>query len=243
MELPVARDIEKAFVLAAGLGTRMRPLTDTIPKPLVTLAGRPLLDHVLDRLETAGITEAIVNVHYMADQIEAHLRERRHPRIVFSDERQQLQETGGGVRKALPMLGTAPFIVHNSDTVWLEHATSNLQRLIAMFDPTRMDGLLLLAQRSESLGYAGHGDFTLDAEARLARREAGKSVDLVFAGASIATPNLMRETPDGPFSLNLVWDRAMAEKRLFGLILDGTWMHVGDPAARTDAETLLARSR
>lgn len=236
-----------AFVLAAGLGTRMRPLTDHLPKPLVQLAGRALLDHVLDRIAAAGIAEAVVNVHYKAELIEAHLdaraARRAGPSVHISDERALLLDTGGGVRKALPMLGRAPFLIHNSDTVWLEPRGSNLARLIAAFDPARMDALLLLADRGTSLGYGGRGDFNLDADGKLARPRPGETVPFVFAGASMASPRLLRETPEGAFSLNRVWDRALSEGRLFGLPLDGLWMHVGDPAALQDAERRIADAR
>ncbi|MDX2159532.1 MAG: nucleotidyltransferase family protein [Hyphomicrobiaceae bacterium] len=231
-----------AFVLAAGLGTRMRPLTDHVPKPLVRLAGRALIDHVLDRIAEAGIAEAVVNVHYLADLIETHLATRNRPRVSISDEREALLETGGGVRKALGRLAPGPFLVHNSDTVWIEREGCNLRRLIETFDAERMDGLLLLADRTTSLGYAGRGDFLLDGQGRITKPAKGETVSHVFAGASIATPRLMRETPDGPFSLNLVWDRAIAEGRLYGIELNGTWMHVGDPSALARAEALIERT-
>ncbi len=233
--------IYRALVLAAGLGTRMRPLTDLLPKPLVAVAGRALIDHVLDRLADAGIGDAVVNVHYRADQIEAHLAGRTAPRIHISDERDQVLGTGGGVLKALPLLGDGPFVVHNSDTIWTESGGENLKRLIAAFDASRMDGLLLLADRRESLGYGGRGDFHLDAVGRLVRVARGGEADFVFAGASIATPRLMRDCPAGPFSLNQPWDRALAEGRLYGLRLQGTWMHVGDPDALAAAERQVRR--
>lgn len=235
--------LDKAFVLAAGLGTRMRPLTNTLPKPLVPLAGRALLDHVLDRIAAAGIGEAVVNVHYLADQIELHLRRRVTPRIVISDERAELLDTGGGVARALPLLGPGPFLIHNSDSVWIERGAANLGRLRDAFDGERMDGLLLLADRATSLGYDGRGDFLLGTDGRIARVAPGETAPYVFAGASIATPRLMRDCPAGPFSLNRVWDRALAEGRLLGIPLDGTWMHVGDPAALAVAEALLKRDR
>ncbi len=233
--------LDKAFVLAAGLGTRMKPLTDRLPKPMVALAGRPLLDHVLERIAAAGIGEAVVNVHYLADAIELHLRHRRHPQIVISDERDRLLDTGGGVAKAMPLLGAKPFLIHNSDSVWIEVGASNLRHLAETMDEQRMDALLLLADRATSLGYSGRGDFHLEADGRLRRVAKGEMADLVFAGVSIATARLMRDVPDGPFSLNRVWDRAMAEGRLFGVRLTGTWMHVGDPAALAAAEALIAR--
>ncbi len=232
--------LDKAFVLAAGLGTRMRPLTDDVPKPLVRLAGRPLLDHVLDRIAAAGIAEAIVNVHYLADQIERHLRQRQAPRIAISDERETLLDTGGGVAKALPLLGDRPFLVHNSDSVWIEGGRSNIAALAEAFDETRMDGLLLLAERARSLGYTGRGDFHLEADGRLRRVAQNETAEFVFAGVSIATGRLMRDAPAGAFSLNRVWDRALAEGRLAGVRLDGTWMHVGDPDALRDAGALIA---
>ena len=234
---------DAAFVLAAGLGTRMRPLTDRLPKPLVPLAGRALLDHVLDRIVAAGVPRAVVNVHFKAEQIEAHLAARqaagRGPAIVLSDERELLLETGGGVRKALALLGAAPFLVLNSDTVWIERQ-SNLQRLFAAFDASRMDALLLLADRATSLGYSGRGDFSRDADGRLGRVPKTGTVSHVFAGVSIAHPRLLDDTPEGPFSLNRVWDRSLAAGRLYGIPLEGTWMHVGDPAALAAAEQLIA---
>lgn len=233
--------IDRALVLAAGFGTRMRPLTDHMPKPLVPLVGRALIDHVLDRLAEAGIRDAVVNVHYRADQIEAHVAGRTTPRIHISDERDQVLETGGGVLKALPLLGDGPFVVHNSDTIWTETDCRNLSRLMAAFDASRMDGLLLLADRRGSLGYDGRGDFHLDADGRLIRVTRGGEADFVFAGASIATSRLMRGSPAGPFSLNRAWDGALAEGRLFGLRLEGTWMHVGDPAALAAAEHHIRR--
>ena len=218
----------------------MRPLTDRLPKPLVAIAGRALLDRVLDRIADAGIATAVVNVHYRADQIERRLAGRSLPAIRISDERGELLETGGGVRKALPLLGREAFLVHNSDTIWLECGTSNLGRLLDHWDGARMDALLLLADRAGSLGYDGNGDFTLRDDGRVARVVKGETAPFVFAGASIAHPRLLRETPAGPFSLNRVWDRALAEGRLFGLQLHGTWMHVGDPQALAAAERLIA---
>jgi MurNAc alpha-1-phosphate uridylyltransferase len=217
----------------------MRPLTDRMPKPLVPLGGRALIDHVLDRVAAAGIGEAIVNVHYRADQIELHLRERDVPRITISDERAELLDTGGGIARALQLLGPGPFLVHNSDTVWIERGVRNLERLAAAFDEAHMDALLLLADRRSSLGYHGNGDFHLEPDGRLARVVRGETAPHVFAGASIAAPRLLRDAPTGPFSLNRLWDRALAEGRLYGLPLKGTWMHVGDPDALAAAEARL----
>jgi MurNAc alpha-1-phosphate uridylyltransferase len=229
-----------AFVLAAGLGTRMRPLTDRVPKPLVPLAGRPLLDHVLDRIVAAGISRAVVNVHYKAEQIEAHLSGRGRPVIAISDERATLLDTGGGLVKARPLLGDGAVMVHNSDTVWLETGRANLSALADAFSPERMDALLLLADRRTSLGYDGHGDFHRAPHGALLRPTQGESADWVFAGVSIAAERLLRDAPSGPFSLNRLWDRAIAERRLYGVPLDGLWMHVGDPAALAAAEQRIA---
>lgn len=239
----MSRTPETAFVLAAGLGTRMRPLTDYLPKPLVPVAGRALIDHVLDRIAEAGVPRAVVNVHYLADQIEAHLVPRCRPVISISDERELLLDTGGGVRKALQQLGARPFLIHNSDSIWIEGATSNLARLFSVFDEARMDALLLLADRETSLGYPGRGDFHIEVDGRLRRRGRDEVASFVFTGVSMASPRLLRQTPLGPFSLNLVWDRALSEGRVHGVVLDGTWMHVGDPTAVTDAERCLANAR
>ena len=242
--------IRSAMVLAAGLGTRMRPLTDTIPKPLVPLAGRPLIDHVLDRIAQAGIPQAVVNVHHHADLLEAHVRRRRTPDIVVSDERAAVLDTGGGVLKALPKLGPEPFLVHNSDSVWTEGIASNIGRLAAAWDDARMDGLLLLAPVIAALGYDGPGDFALEPDGRLRRRARHEVVPFVFAGVSIAHPRLLADLADivpvdraqkAPrFSLNLPWNRAIDRGRLFGIRMEGVWMHVGTPAALAAAERYLA---
>jgi MurNAc alpha-1-phosphate uridylyltransferase len=225
-----------AFVLAAGLGERMRPITDTIPKPLVPLAGKPLIDHVLDRLADAGVTRAVVNVHYLAGKLEEHLKGRKAPRIAISDERDALLDTGGGVVRALPLIGGDPFIIHNSDSVWIEGLGSNLNRLMSAFDPKTMDSIMLLAPVSSSIGYDGPGDFTMDGDGRLARQSGARVAPFVFAGVSIAHPRLLRDAPQGRFSLNKFWDRAIGEGRLYGIRLDGIWMHVGTPGAVKEAE-------
>ncbi|MFG1464482.1 nucleotidyltransferase family protein [Xanthobacter sp. DSM 24535] len=231
------------MVLAAGMGTRMRPLTETRPKPLVEVAGRPLIDHVLDRLEAADIGEAVVNVHHHADLLEAHLATRTAPpHLHISDERGLLLETGGGVKHALHLLGDAPFLVINSDTIWIEGVTPNLVRLRNQFDPARMDALLLVAASALSIGYDGTGDFTMDAEGRLARRSERMISPFVYAGACILSPALFADTPQGPFSLNLIFDRAAETGRLFGLRLEGVWMHVGTPDAIPAAEEAIRRS-
>jgi MurNAc alpha-1-phosphate uridylyltransferase len=235
--------IVTAMVLAAGLGTRMRPLTDALPKALVPLAGRPLIDHALDRLAEAGVTRAVVNVHHHADKLETHLSTRKRPAISISNERAVLLDTGGGVLKALPLLGDGPFIVHNSDSVWVEGMGSNLARLIEAFDAGRMDGLLLLAPVISSLGYSGHGDFSLSPEGRVARRTERGIVPFVFAGVSVATSALFDGAPAGAFSLNLPWNRAIEHGRLYGIRAEGIWMHVGTPEAVANAERCLTTGK
>ncbi len=228
--------LESVMVLAAGLGTRLRPLTDKLPKPLVPVAGKPLIDHILDRLAAANFSHAILNVHHLADLLETHVAARASPRITISDERTHLLDSGGGVLKALPLLGTKPFLIHNCDSIWTEGAVSNLARLAECWDETTMDCLLLLAPAASSLGYHGRGDFALEASGRLRRRTAEESVPFAFAGVSVAHPRLFDGAPQGPFSLNRPWDAAIARGRAFGIVLDGSWMHVGDPAAVTAAE-------
>lgn len=235
--------VQKAMVLAAGMGTRMRPLTETIPKPLVEVAGHPLIDHVLDRLEAAEVREAVVNVHHHADLLEAHLATRTAPpHLHIRDERGLLLDTGGGVKNALPLLGDAPFLVINSDTIWIEGVTPNLVRLQNQFDPAHMDALLLVAASALSIGYDGTGDFTMDAEGRLARRSERMVSPFIYAGACILSPALFADAPQGPFSLNSIFDRAGEAGRLFGLRLEGLWMHVGTPDAIPAAEEAIRRS-
>jgi N-acetyl-alpha-D-muramate 1-phosphate uridylyltransferase len=238
METADSGAIDTAMVLAAGFGARMRPLTDRVPKPLLRLAGRALIDHALDRLAAAGIERAVVNVHHFAGQIEAHLRGRISPQIIISDERASILETGGGVKMALPHLGCA-FIVHNSDSVWSEGAHSNLKMLIQAWDPERMAALLLLARRDASIGYDGLGDFHRDGAGRLDRRKKGEDAAYVFAGVSILAPRLFEGIGDKAFSLNVIFDRASAGGALFGAVLEGTWMHVGTPQALLEAEGYL----
>jgi MurNAc alpha-1-phosphate uridylyltransferase len=230
------------MVLAAGRGERMRPLTDTLPKPLVSVAGKPLLDHVLDRLAAAGVERAVVNVHYLADLIENHLAGRKAPRIVISDERAQLLDTGGGVVMALPALGRAPFFHINSDTIWIDSVKPNLERLAEVFDPATMDALLLLAPSTESIGYSGRGDFVMMPDRRLRRRGEREVAPFVYAGAAILRPELFDGAPKGPFSLTRLFDRAAEAGRLHGLRLEGVWMHVGTPEAIAKAEAAIRAS-
>jgi MurNAc alpha-1-phosphate uridylyltransferase len=237
----------RAMVLAAGVGARMRPLTDRTPKPLVAVGGRALIDHVLDRLADAGVVRAIVNVHHFAEQIERHLVERllkggRGPNTVLSDERERLLDTGGGVVKALAALGDAPFFHINADTIWIEGVRPNLDRLAATFDPAAMDGLLLLAPTATSIGYEGRGDFALAAGGRLRRRGEREIVPFVYAGAAILSPAMFAGAPAGAFSLTRLFDRSEQEGRLHGLRLEGLWMHVGTPAAIAEAEAAITAS-
>lgn len=231
-----------AMVLAAGFGERMRPLTDRIPKPMVEVAGKPLLDHVLDRLADAGVETAVINVHYLADQIEMHVAKRKRPHVAISDERLQILGTGGGVVKALPQLGTAPFFHVNSDSIWIDGVHSNLQRLAAAFDAQTMDALLLLAPSAGSIGYSGRGDFTMTPDGRLQRRAEREVAPFVYAGAAILSPALFAGAEAKPFSLTELFDRATESERLFGLRLEGLWMHVGTPDAIALAENAILES-
>ena len=231
-----------AMVLAAGLGERMRPITDRIPKPLVPVGGKPLIDHVLDKLAAAGVERAVVNVHHMADLIERHLAGRARPGIVISDERAKLLNTGGGVIKALGALGSEPFFHIKSDTLWIDGVTPNLDRLAARFDPAVMDALLLLAPTAHSIGYSGRGDFAMAPDGRLRRRGEREVAPFVYAGAALLAPALFSGAPEGAFPLTLLFDRAAEAGRLHGLRLEGVWMHVGTPEAIAEAEAAIVAS-
>jgi len=231
-----------AMVLAAGFGTRMRPLTDRMPKPLVCVAGKTLLDHVLDRLAEAGVERAVVNVHHFAEQVMDHLESRTQPQIVISDERGLLLDTGGGVVKALPELGEAPFFHLNADTIWIDGVQPNLARLAEAFDAASMDALLLLAPTAGSVGYSGRGDFAFAADGRLRKRAEREVAPFVYAGAAILTPALFAGSPPGAFSLTRLFERAADAGRLHGLRLEGLWMHVGTPEAIAAAEAAIKAS-
>jgi MurNAc alpha-1-phosphate uridylyltransferase len=233
---------KRAMVLAAGLGKRMRPLTATIPKPLIEVNGRALIDHGLDRLERAGVSRVAVNVHYLSELVRAHLARRRRPEIVISDERAKLLDTGGGIRKALPEIGPEPFYLLNSDSFWIEGARPNLDWLAAGWDGDKMDVLLLLAPTVRSIGYHGRGDFRMDPAGRLYRRGEREVVPFAYAGAAIIHPRLFEGAPEGAFSLNLLFDKAIEAERLFGVRMDGTWLHVGTPEAIAEAELSIADS-
>lgn len=228
-----------AMVLAAGLGTRMKPLTNDRPKALVTVNGRALIDHVLDRLVAAGVQRAVVNVHAFAELLEAHVKRRTDVEIVISDERAQLMETGGGVRQARPLLGDAPIIVCNIDSVWDEPNGSAVARLCEGFDPARQGAKLMLAAMDQQLGYEGVGDFFMDERGLLSFRDALPHTPWAYMGAQIIDPSIVDAEPLEPFSFTRVWRRLAGEGRLHGAPLGGYWMHVGDPEARAQAEARL----
>jgi MurNAc alpha-1-phosphate uridylyltransferase len=234
--------IRNAMVLAAGRGERMRPLTNSLPKPLVAVDGKPLIDHVLDRLAATGVEQAVVNVHYLADLLERHLRIRTAPKITMSDERAALLDTGGGVVKALPLLGSEPFFHLNADTMWIDSVQPNLARLAEAFDPAKMDILLLMAPTASSIGYAGAGDYAMMTDGTLRKRKEHQVVPFVYAGAAIMAPGIFKDAPQGEFSLTKIFDRANEQERLFGLRLEGVWMHVGTPDAVGAAEAALLAS-
>jgi MurNAc alpha-1-phosphate uridylyltransferase len=230
------------MVLAAGLGLRMRPLTERMPKPLVQVAGQTLLDHVLNKLGDVGVSEAIVNVHYLPDQIIDHVAGRAKPCVIISDERNQVLGTGGGIVKALPLLGQAPFFLVNADTLWIDGVRSNLARLAETFDPARMDILMLMAPTASSIGYNGNGDYAMLPDGALRKRKEHQVVPFVYAGAAIISPSIFADAPSGEFSLTKMFDAANAQERLFGLRLDGMWMHVGTPDAVAEAEEAFLES-
>ncbi|MEX2644317.1 MAG: nucleotidyltransferase family protein [Acetobacterales bacterium] len=234
--------VTRGMVLAAGLGERMRPITATLPKPLVQVGGKTLLDHALDRLSAAGVTEVVVNVHHLADRIVQHLEGRHEPEVRISAEQDRL-ETGGGVAKALPMLGNEPFYVSNGDTLWLDGATPALRRLASQWDHSRMDALLLVFPGARAEGYEGAGDFVLDPLGQARRRREREVAPFVFTGVQLLHPHLFRDAPDGPFSLNLLYDRAAEAGRLYAIVHDGMWLHIGTPEAIGAAEDYLRDRR
>ena len=223
---------DTAMVMAAGLGKRMRPLTATRPKPLVEVAGKPLIDHVLDRLRAAGVGKIVVNVHYLPDALEAHLKARATDfDVKISDERKLLLETGGGMMRAEPMIGADPFLVINSDNYWVDGPTDTLHLLASLWRDEEMDALLLLVPQARAGNHMGQGDFHMKADGRLARRQKGKVAPFVFTGIQLVSKRLLRDAPDGPFSTNILWDRAIGQGRCFGAVHHGLWFDVGNPAA------------
>lgn len=233
----------KAMVLGAGLGKRMRPVTDVIPKPLVEVAGKALIDWGLDSLADAGVAEAVVNVHYLADQLEAHLARRKKPAIRISNEREALLESGGGIIKALPLLGAEPFFLVNSDTFWLDEGEPNLVRLAKAFDPARMDFLILLASHAQATGHGGKSDFALGSDGRISRWTSAAGDGFIYAGVAIVHPRVFDGAAQEAHSLNREFDAAIAAGRLFGLPMGGKWLTVGTPDAIAPAEEVVARRR
>lgn len=231
-----------AMVLAAGLGKRMRPITSTIPKPLVEIRGKALIDYGLDALERTGVRRAVVNVHYLADLMQAHLRRRKAMEIVVSDERDALLESGGGIVRALPLLGPQPFFTINADTFWIDGYRDNLELMGDIWDGERMDVLLLIADMRQATGYDGRGDFTMDVEGRLARVAERDMSPFIYAGAAILKPELFADMSEEKFSLNRVFDAAIERERLFGVRLDGLWFTVGTPEAIPLAEAAFRAS-
>ncbi len=231
-----------AMVMAAGLGKRMRPLTATRPKPLVEVAGKPLIDHVFDRLRSAGVERAVVNVHYLADVLEAHLTHRvKGIEIAVSDERAQLLETGGGLVGARGLLGDDPILCVNSDNLWVDGPVDAIVQLAQMWDAERMDVLLLMVPLASANGHSGRGDFHLDAAGRIVRRRApGRLAPFVYTGVQILNPAIIRDYPEGPFSTNLFWNRAIEAGRAFGVTHEGLWFDVGSPSSIGMTEALLA---
>lgn len=219
---------DTAMILAAGLGKRMRPLTASQPKPMVRVAGKPLIDHALDRLADAGIAKAVVNVHYLADVLEAHVLARQSPKVSVSDERAQLLETGGGIVKALPHLPD-PFFALNADNIWLDGPKSAFHDLSRRWNPDEMDALLLVVPHARAMNFNGPGDFHMDAMGRLSRRRAGRIAPFIYTGIQLVSHRLLRDAPEGPFSTNILWNRAMEEGRLFGISFTGLWFEVGTP--------------
>jgi len=234
---------DTAMVFAAGLGTRMRPISDTIPKPLVKVAGKALIDHCLDLFEKAGVRRAIVNVHYLADQIEAHLKDRKHPGIIISDEREKLLDQGGGIKKVVTLFDTRPCYLCNTDAFWLEGPMSNIARLTDLWDPQRMDALLLLADRKNSVGVDWDGDFHLGADGRVTKRAEGEVADFVYSGVGIIKTEPFAQDTRDVFRLAPFLFDAAEKGRLYGLALEGQWLHVGTPAAIGEAEAAIARAK
>ena len=230
---------DTAMILAAGLGTRMRPLTLHTPKPLIRVAGRPLIDYAVENLAAGGVKNIVVNIHHLADQVEQWAARKQAVSIRISDETDCLLETGGGVVKALELLQPGPFFVLNGDSFWRDEGSSSIDRLRAAFDPERMDFLLLLACADRATGFDGPGDFFIGADGRLTRRGMADSAPYIFSGCYISTPAAFAKAPAGAFSTNLLWDRALARGRLYGIVLSGLWLHVGTPAAIALAEKAL----
>jgi MurNAc alpha-1-phosphate uridylyltransferase len=230
----------RAMIMAAGLGTRMRPLTNDRPKPMVVVGGKPLIDHAIDRLVAAGIELIVVNVHYRAEMLKEHLKRRKDVEIRISEEQDELLGTGGGVVKAMGNFENEPFFIHNSDSVWIEGYGHALERMIARWSSDEMDALLLMASMVTTIGYEGIGDFMMDPEGHLSRVPEGRVSPFAFPGVQLVHPRLFANPPKGAFSTNVMWDRAIEKGRLFGIRLDGQWMHIGTADALAEAEAVYA---
>ena len=228
------------MIMAAGLGKRMRPLTATKPKPLIEVAGQSLLDHVLERLKAAGVKGVVVNVHYLADAVEAHLGTRSHGlEIAISDERKLLMETGGGMVQAEPLIDADPFLVVNSDNLWIDGPADTLKLLASHWDDSKMDALLLLVPLARAENHKGMGDFHMGRTGRLRRRDKSRVAPFVFTGIQMVSKRLLRDAPEGPFSTNILWNRAIEEGRCFGAVHQGLWFDVGTPRSITMTEATL----
>jgi len=231
---------DTAMVMAAGMGKRMRPLTASQPKPLVRVAGKPLIDHALDRLSEAGIAQVVVNVHYLADALEAHVENRASPSVIISDERDALLETGGGLIKAQAHLPD-PFFCLNADNIWLDGPRNAFSDLSARWDPGAMDALLLVVSHARAANFNGPGDFHMDPHGKLSRRQPGRIAPFIFTGIQLVSQRLLRDAPEGKFSTNILWNRAIEEGRLYGLSFTGQWFEVGTPQAIAPTEDALKR--
>lgn len=239
MSQPLASDV--AMVLSAGLGTRMRPLTADRPKPLVQVAGKAMIDHCLDKLADAGVARAVVNVHYLPDLLVDHLASRSAPAVTISDERGLLLETGGGMVKALPLIGSDPFFCLNSDNLWLDGPGNVFAQLSAAWDATRMDALLLVVPHARASNYTGKGDFHLDPHGQITRRRSGRIAPFIYSGIQLVSHRLLRDAPEGPFGTMTLWQRAIDEQRLYGVTHLGQWFEVGSPQAIAPTEAALLR--
>ena len=238
-EIP-AKVPHTAMMMAAGLGKRMRPLTATKPKPLIEVGGKPLLDHVLEKLSAAGVSKVVVNVHYLADAVEAHLASRAHGvHVVISDERNLLMETGGGLVQAAPLIDADPFLAINSDNLWVDGPADTLKLLASHWDDSRMDALLLLVPLARAENHRGMGDFHMDRTGRLRRRDRSRVAPFVYTGVQMVSKRLLRDAPEGPFSTNVLWDRAIEEGRCFGAVHQGLWFDVGTPGSIPMTEAAL----
>ena len=243
LELNGSRNIgpKKAMVLAAGLGRRLRPITNNLPKPLVKIANRTLLDHTLDHLVSAGVECVVVNIHYLADQVKQHLINRNDLEIIISSEESNLLETGGGVKKVIETFENEPFYISNADVFWLNGPTMALERMIEQWDDNKMDVLLLLHSTVEAYGYDGNGDFEIDSNSRLSRRLEREVSPYLFAGVQIVHPRIFRNTPTGKFSLNIIYDKAINFDHLYGVVHDGEWFHIGTPQGLAEVESYMGQ--